>query len=363
MSDVHGGTRAVGAEFQGLRPEVEFWRPKTWEEVFDAWRLVWRHLFAVTRNWEVQERRLANSTLIRAGALLLSPGNLANEVMETLFQLAEDPATDIQHFTQVVIRELKFRTTKMPKAIPSKLRALDKKLTGDSFGERFARYVPNTTEDEAYEVRENTVKQLHQPSQRVHRLAAQVATNPSLFSVHLPQFVVADGHRLYEFGVKLAEALCSQETVNAVISAQLCALPAMKTQFINGYFFGLKACFPDLWEASMSHLLQDDTSRVLGVAVVLSAGVSENIMRLLLDLFWQGHVPAAAFSRLAWQAKANNIPRVLVEEVLAALVNSTEDTALTVAIQLAYVYFFDKENPRSCDEALLLEIAKKPQMI
>ncbi len=165
----------------------------------------------------------------------------------------------------------------------------------------------------------------------------------------------------YEFGVKLAKALCSQEIVEAVISAQLRALTAMQTQFIGGYFFGLKAHFPDLWEASMSRLLKDDTSRTLGVEVVLSAGVSENIISLLLDLFRQGHVPAAAFSRLAWQAKADNIPQVLVEEVLTALVNSAEETALTVAIQLAHLYFFDKEKPRSCDEALLFLLLSADQ--
>jgi hypothetical protein len=89
-----GSTRVVGAEFQGLRPEVEFWRPKTWGELFDAWRLVWRHLYTVTQSWDIQERQLANSTLIEAGASLLSSANIANEVVETLFQLVEDTATN-----------------------------------------------------------------------------------------------------------------------------------------------------------------------------------------------------------------------------------------------------------------------------
>ena len=134
----------------------------------------------------------------------------------------------------------------MPKGIRDKLRALDRKLTGDTFWEQFARYVLNTTLDEDYEVWDNTVKELRQPSQRVHRLAAQVAANAPLFAEHLPRFVVADGHRLYEFGVKLAEAFCSQETVEAVIAALLSALPEMKTQFIGGYFAVRKARFSDL---------------------------------------------------------------------------------------------------------------------
>jgi hypothetical protein len=189
----------------------------------------------------------------------------------------------------------------------------------------------------------------------------QVAQNPSLFSTHLPQFVVADGHRLYEFGVKLAGVLYSQETVEAVITAQLCTLPEMQTQFIGGYFAGLQARFPDLWEASMSRLLEDNASREVGVAVLLRGGISENILRLLLNLFRQRQVQAAAFSRLAWQAKTDNISQVLVAEVLGALVHSAEDAALQVAIQLAHFYFFDKENPRACDEILVVRLLSADQ--
>jgi len=42
-----------------------------------------------------------------------------------------------------------------------------------------------------------------------------------------------------------------------------------------------------------------------------------------------------------------------IDRALAALVHSVEDTALQVAIQLAHFYFFDKENPRTCDENLV----------
>lgn len=34
----YGGTRTIGAEFQGTKPEMEEWRPKTWQEIFDYWK-------------------------------------------------------------------------------------------------------------------------------------------------------------------------------------------------------------------------------------------------------------------------------------------------------------------------------------
>lgn len=349
----HGGFRIVGAEFQGLRPELEFWRPKVWGEVFEAWRLVWRHLFSVSRTWSENERRLASRTLTEAGAQLLYCNSIASEVMETLFQLADDSATDIRHLTATVIRELKFRTEKLPKGIPGKLRDLDKKLTGSSFWGRFSRYVLNTTWDEDYKVRGDDIEESNLLSRKVQKLAVELRENASLFAEYLPKFVVAEGHRLYEFGSKLAETLHSPEMVEAVTSAQLTALPETKTQFIGGYFSGLKEHSPELWESVVFRLLDDGPSREIGVAVVLRSGVSPSVLAKLVELYRQGHIKAAAFSRLAWEAEPASIPQAQVEEVLAALVDSPSDDALRVAIELTDYYFFDKKQPRSCDENLL----------
>ncbi len=36
--DTHGGSRQVGAEYQGTRPPLEEWRAKVWQEIFDYWQ-------------------------------------------------------------------------------------------------------------------------------------------------------------------------------------------------------------------------------------------------------------------------------------------------------------------------------------
>jgi len=101
----YGGFRIVGAEYQGLRPEVEFWRPKIWKEVFNALRLVWRHVYSVSREWNDENRALANDMLIDASAgLLYHHKSIADEVIQTLFDLLDDPVTDIRHLTHLVIR-------------------------------------------------------------------------------------------------------------------------------------------------------------------------------------------------------------------------------------------------------------------
>lgn len=355
--NTYGSFRVIGAEYQGLRPEIKFWWPKHWKEVIDAWRLVWSHLMSVSREWSIEERRMANTTLINFCAGLLHVQNMSNEVMDTMFTLADDPATDKRHLTHMVIGQLTSRTEKIPKSILGKLRALDKKLTGESFRERFCRHVLNTTWDEDhYKKRKGDIRNSPLPSLKVQKLVREVTANTTLFSKYLPEFVVADGHRLFEFGAKLAEAHQSPEMVEVVVSAQLAALPERKFQFIDGYFAGLKSWNSNNWEAASIRLLDNDAGREVGISVILSSGLSKGVLLKLLDLFLDENVPATVFSQIAWQASADGISEELVKEVLSALLDSPTDEDLQVAIELTDHYFFNRQQPKSCDEVLLLRL-------
>src|SRR5579859_1628448 len=191
-----GGTRIVGAEYQGMRPTVEFWRPATYGEMFDAWRKVWRFLRNETKSWPDHDRRLGAARLIDSGAELIRYVAICDEVMETLIELADDPAVDKGHFIQVVIRDLRHPYSKYPKGILTKLKALDKKLTGTTFWDHFCRFVLFTTWDEDHSVKGDVVKEEKLPTSRVQKLARKVVQDIALFDAHLPRFITNEGHRL-----------------------------------------------------------------------------------------------------------------------------------------------------------------------
>ncbi len=354
--ETYGGSRAIGPEFQGLRPEIVFWRPKTWGDVFNAWRIVWRHLFAVSRSWSDDDRKIANSTLIDSGRKLLDQANVADEVMETLFTLSDDPATDTRTLTHMIIQKLMIEGGKMPKGIRPGLKRLDKKITGRSFWDRFSRYALNTSWDEDYSVRDNSVKRLDLPPQRVDDLVREVNGKQSLFAEHLPKLVVSDGHRLSEFAAKLAQVLHSEDVIHQVVAAQLSVLPEMKAEFISGYFSGLKQVLPDVWESWLLRLLKEERSRGVGISIVFSSGVTTRVLEELVGLFRIELVPANVFSRLWLTDKKDGISKSEIEEVVSCLLNSDAEGALAEAIELVDYYFFRKENPVDCEEQLLLRL-------
>ncbi|MGH8131646.1 MAG: hypothetical protein ACRETP_00205, partial [Steroidobacteraceae bacterium] len=112
-----GGSRIVGAEYQGMRPTLQFWRPAVWGEVFDAWRMAWRFLRRETKQWPDEQRRAALAVLISVGLPLSHFQVMAEEVVETLFEIADDPAMDKAEFVAAVVRDLRHPLSKYPRGI------------------------------------------------------------------------------------------------------------------------------------------------------------------------------------------------------------------------------------------------------
>ena len=148
--------------------------------------------------------------------------------------------------------------------------------------------------------------------------------------------------------------------VREIISAQMDADPSKNTQFIGGYFSGLRATNSDQWERFVQELLGSERTRALGITVVLYSGRSESVLRTLLQMFRSNAVDASVFNGLAWEAPKAGFPPEMIEEVLEALVSARYEQSLRVAIDLADYYFFNKDNPRSCDEQLLFKLITAP---
>ena len=221
-----GGSRIVGAEYQGLRPTMAFWHPRLWQEVLDEWTSLWRFLRDESRLWPDDDRRAASSVLINSGLEFAHVWTMADEVMKTLFDLVDDPAVDKAGFVAAVVRDLRHPLSKYPRGIKKKVETLDKKLTGTSFWDRFSRSVLFTTFDEDHVFKGDTVKDDPVTIKRVDALAAEASGNEGLLLEHLPRFLRHEGHRLPQFGYALAKQLGDDRLDSDIVSA-LKATPGM----------------------------------------------------------------------------------------------------------------------------------------
>lgn len=352
----YGGWRIIGAEYQGLRQTVEFWRPKTYGEIYDCWRKVWDYLWQETRGWDDYGRRRAHSTIIKSAAGLLRVPALAEQIMTTLFEIAKDSATDKAELVQFVIRKLKLRHEKLPKGIVSKIGELDRLLTGESFWDRFTRYVLLTNWDEQYVLKGEKVSESAAPKKKVSELVQEIIKKPELLQELLPRFVVSSGHLLYQFGQELALAVNDMSYNSQVLAAHEACLPTVMTQFSGGYFSGVRQLDRAAWEEIVLSFLTSDTLRAIGVEVIYYSGISERIVHELMRLYSSSKVSSAAFGRLGLFADDDNVQQKTIEDVLTLLVDRPDDKSVSFVAELTDHYFIHGKIKRKCPEQLLYRL-------
>lgn len=352
----YGGMRIIGAEYQGMRPTVEFWRPKTYGEIYNCWRKVWDFLWQETRGWDETGRRKAHSTIIKAASGLLCVPVLSEKIMTTLFDVTKDPATDKAELVQFIIRELKFRVEKLPKGIVSSLHELDRLLTGESYWDRFSRYVLLTNWDEDYAYKEEQVIKSTAPKKRVLELVQEIVKKPELLQELLPRFVISNGHRLYQFGQELALAANDRSYDRQVMAAHEAGLPTVITQFSGGYFAGVRQLDRAAWEEIVLSFLASDTLRAIGVEVIYLSGISKRIIHELMQLYNSGKVSSTAFGRLGLFADEENVQQRSIEDVLTLLVDRPDGKSTPLLAEITDRYFINGKIKRKCSEQLLYRL-------
>jgi len=243
---------------------------------------------------------------------------MADEVLDILFELAEDKEIDRRPLTQRVILQLRQLNDDLDKKILTRLGKLDRKLTGTSLWNRTKRYVLHTTWDEDYRFRGDDYKESKLPSKRVRDLAKEYMQDIAVFSEHIPRLVKEDGHRLHEFGVecgKLAEVPFDNTIILQIESGH----PDVNGIFLGGYLFGVRKSDTGRWENLLYRLLHNETTRKIAIHCIWSSGFTESLIRDMLVLFKAGKIEANAFNRFAFRQDKNILSDSLFQQIITTL--------------------------------------------
>lgn len=353
----YGGMRIVGAEYQGLRPTIQFWRPKTYGEIWNSLLSIWDFLWSESRCWTGSLKEMAHSTLMESAPGLIQIPSIADRILDTIYLMANDPIADKKKIAHFAIHQLKYREDHLPEEIINRLSELDTLITGSTFRERFNRYVIYTDWDEDHNFVNGEVTDNPVPVERVQQLADEAATHSEIIDDLLSLFVSVEGHRLYLFGYRLSFATgCS--LIDRIIAAQELAFPQINTQFIGGYLAGVKEQQREVWEESLSSVLQSESLRSIGVDLVFRTGASEKIVNELVQLYRERKVPSHAFTRFGLFSGEDRLSRKTIESVLEALSEQPDERALSLMVEIADHYFCENKEPISTSEDLVFKIIK-----
>ena len=159
-------------------------------------------LYRQMKGFSVNDKNKVVEALAYAANGFVRHEQMANEVLDILFELAEDKEINPRPLTRLVIMQRRQMDDDLDEKILTRLDELDTKLTGTSIRDRTKRYVLDTNWDEDYRIRDREYQELDLPSRRVQDLAKQYMQDKSVFSEYVPKLLRENGHRLHEFGVE-----------------------------------------------------------------------------------------------------------------------------------------------------------------
>ena len=352
-----GAFRIIGAEYQGLKPTIEFWRPETYGEVFDYWRQVLRFLRVEMKRFNAADGNRVADVLATASEGLVRIEAMAGEVMDILFELAEDKEINRKSLIRFVIRAIwrNSADSDNTNTILGRIRQLDKVLTGTSLWERTERCVLYSTSQEDYVYHRREEKESKLPSKRIRDLAGEYMRAFTSFSEHLPKLIRASGRRLPELGMecgKLAESKFDEELLKHIESGH----PDINGFFVSGYLGGLRTQDEKRWETLLHGLLHNQMTRKIAIACIGRSAFTEALLRDMLILLREGKIDSTAFADFAFRQDRDKISDHLFQEIITTLLRRPDQTSVNISRRLVYNYYFAQGSSADFPEELVFEV-------
>ena len=345
-----GGSRMVGPEYQGLKPAIKFWRPTTYGQIFDYWNRALQLLRIEIKSCVVADKNRIAKVLVNAAYGLVHIEAMADEVMNTLFELAKDEEIERGLLIQFVIEQMNQSDGSPDKTILNRIRNLDRILTGTSLWQKTIRHILSSSDLEDYKFSGGQTRKSAIPGRWVKRLAKEYIEDLDIFSKYIPKLFQASGYRLWELGYecgKLAEEKFDEPLINYIEAGN----SGKGTRFLGGYLAGI--CVRDAvrYENLMHRLLHNETTRDIAVASI--SKLTEGVIRELLALLESRQLVPMAFT----SKKLTDLSENLFQQIIISLLDYAEDTSSDIfCVQHVYNYYFDKDSTGDFPEELIFKV-------
>ena len=346
-------SRAVGAEYQGLRLVPDLWMPATYGEIFDAYRQVWQLLYAQLDLLPEDEQQLITAIFLQRVQGLARFVELADMVIDTISELAQKPSTDKKQILANIIRILHYDGEQLPQHIRQHWEQLREMLVGSDFSSRMKRYVGMDLLEDGFNEHGNRVDHVRL---RIEELAQQVIEDPQLLATEIPWLVTAEAQNGYRFGYELGRRDTAFSLLPILLDAQRQAGRNANAFFLSGYF---RVLFDDdrhQWEEQSDLLAEDKTLRVWLPELTWQSGLTDRAGLRLLTLAEENAINVGQLRFFGAGRMIQDLAEGIFRRWIRFLLSSPHPYALPVALDLYYIYYVDRESSHKLPQQETLTI-------
>ncbi|RKU23269.1 hypothetical protein C6500_02050 [Candidatus Poribacteria bacterium] len=337
-------SRMGNVKYQGLRRAPQLWEPKTYGELWGAYRQVWQLLCEQLANLPQDERKEAAEILLgHAGELGKIP-NLSDMVVETVRTIVYKRYINQKQVIETISRILYHDDTYKDNGLSTETRQhfeeLRNELVGSDFHSLMQRYVGMDLLEDRLDEHKDGIDRV-QP--HLERLAQQAIEDMSLLQEELSWLVTTEAKNGYKFGFELGKRDINFRLLPTLLDAQRDVDDNTSVYFLGGYFRVIFERNPVQWEEQLDALIEDTSLNVLIPELTHRSGLTDQAGLRLLNLAKGGIINANHFGVFVYGQAIKNLSNEVFTAWIEFLLNETDKSTVSIALNLCDHYYIREE--------------------
>jgi len=329
--------RSSGPEKQGLRKEPELWQPKTWGELFEAYRRVWQYLRSRLHTMEKDEREIAINIVVNASRGLVRMSNLSDMVIETLEEFLQKEYISGEALIEEISRILHYDTKNLHSDAVIRLVKLRDELTGTGYSAMMKRYVKMELLEDKFDEKGEYVDSA---LPKIEELAMQSLSDPDKLKNEFNWLFTDEANRGREFGEALGR-LDKNFSLLPLLQDEFIkvSLDVRGGAFLGGYFHAMKQLDTERWETVLDDYARHGKLAPWVPALTRSSGLTDRAALRMLSLAKEERIKANDFCFI----HVKHLTEKIFHKWLRFLLGHPDRQAIYVAISLFFWYYIYRD--------------------
>lgn len=336
----HGGSRTIGAEYQGTKAPLEEWRPNIWKDVFDFWQQAFDLMLILLERGTPQKDKvlsiighsirglLSNGRIEMLDAAIRKivsiNGRYWPEALDSIKSTFEYASKGMSSESSAALNSWLSLLSPASAELPEKLKIL---VTNPPWEHRKG-------DDGHY---------IDIAAKNAKALATELSSNINELLPHLDSLLAGEQKQSFAFGYQLAHEL---DNFNNFLDHTLNCLSRIERanpSLVLGMYRGLFELSPSLWEEYINKLIENKNLAHHYPDFIRTGDIKKTHLDTLLELIQHGVLSANAANALSYGSVTECIePNVIADFCLQ--LSKLGGQANWSALNVIYMYYFSNKD-------------------
>lgn len=329
-------SRSSGAERQGLPKEFDYWNPKTYGELYEAYCQVWKILSDQLDLLHEDEREEALAILLKNAPRIARIPYLRDMVIDTIRSLMDKKYVDKLLLLKMTEEFLHYEGKELSDDERIPWQQLREELMYSDFHSQLQRYVGMSLLIDEFDEDDNYLKHGHP---KIQSLAEQVVETPKLLEPELQWLVTGQAQNGKKFGYELGKRDNGFQLLPLLLNAQRDEKENASESFLGGYFRAIFDHSVEEWEKQLDKLVMDTELNKIILGLTYHSGLTDKAALRLIKHGINETSDIINFQHFVSGNAIDNLSDEVFRQLIKFLLDYKDAFVISVALKLFFFFY------------------------